>query len=186
MFPACFFRQANHVKEQEERAGKSPALLLFVAVLILGVLFFVLPFNEMLTVTQEDTSKTLLALPIATGDWFEIKFIHSVNLSPVVDRYQWTGESIMLKSTVFLSYGAGIPILEDGIGTDFKHTQDGFEITGIDASREKISIMLQSVPDHTLIYSGSEIKLLEFADSGTIVTIQVRKISFFKAVSSRL
>ena len=186
MFKACFFRQAQHIETQEKSAGCPPALLLSVAIFILSILFFVLPLNENLFVTEEATGKILLALPISQGDQFAIRFTHSVNLSHVIDQYEWTGESILLKSTTFSAYGAGIPILADGLGTGFVQTEDGFKITGIDAPREKISMMLQTVPDHTLLYSDLEIKLLEYANSGTIVTVQVRRITLSKTVFGRL
>lgn len=177
MFDACSFRQRYRIFKEEESAGKSPALLFFAAAVVVSVLLLMFPYKEALILRDEASDKMLLALPIEEGDLFEIRFTHSVNLSPVKDQYQWIGDSIILQSTTFQAYGAGIPVLQDGMGAGFEQSGDGFTITGINSPRDKISIMLQTVPDHTLLYSNREIRLLEFADSGTVVTIYVGKIS---------
>lgn len=186
MFNACIFRQNHKVSKEEESAGKLPALLFLSAVVALSVFLLMFPFKERLILSEESSGKMLLTLPIQEGDSFQIRFTHSVNLSPVTDRYQWIGGFIILQSTTFRAYGAGIPILQDGLGTGFEQTEDGFTITGIDSPREKIPIMLQTVPDHTLLYLNREIRLLEFADSGTVVTIYVGKVSIAATLLTQL
>ena len=186
MSKAFLFRRKQNIQSNEERAGKSPALLFVIALLIICVLYFALPLSERLIVSQRNSEKVLLSLPIEKGEVFKIAFIHSLNLSPVTDCYEWTGDLLILRSTIFKTYGAGIPILDDGLGTGFLQTEEGFQITGIDAPRQKIDIMLQLVPDHRILYSDREIRLLEYANSGTIVSIYVGKISLFRAYLTRL
>jgi hypothetical protein len=176
---ACFFRQ-NKKDDSEESAGVSPALLFVIAVLALSFIFFALPINKMIVVKNARTKDILFSLPVKNEEIVDIKFTHSVNLSPVIDRYRFNGKYLVLESTIFKTYGAGIPILDDGLGKGFKHTEDGFEIFGIDVPREKIPIMLQTVPNHSIFYRKSELHLLDFAKSGTVIEISIGNLSFMK------
>lgn len=185
MKAACLFGQSKK-NNNEERAGLSPALLFVITILVLVFIFLLLPFNKMIVVSNEKTKKILFTLPIKSGEIVDLKFTHSVNLSPVVDRFQFDGRILVLQSTIFQTYGAGIPILEDGLGQSFEHTENGFEINGIDVPQEKIPIMLQAVPDHRILYRGKEIHLLDFASSGTIISITVDRVSFIKRFSTTL
>ena len=179
MKTAWFFRR-NKNDDSEESAGVSPVLLFAIAALMLCFIFFALPINKMIVVKNAQTKDILFSLPVKNEEIVDIKFTHSVNLSPVIDRYQFDGTSLVLQSTIFKTYGAGIPILDDGLGKSFKHTQKGFEIFGIDAAREKIPIKLQTVPNHSIFYRKSELHLLDFAKSGTIIEISVENLSFMK------
>lgn len=172
-------------KEKEERAGRSPALLFLAGILVLCVALLTLPIVRRLAVSRADTGAFLAALSVSQGETVQIGFIHSVNLSPVRDTYEVLGDELILRSTFFRSYGAGIPILDDGLGTGFRSTPEGFEITGIDLPRTVIPILLQTVPDHTLYYRETPIRLLELAGSGNLIHIGIRRISLLKILSIR-
>lgn len=179
MKSACFFRQDKQ-SGNEERAGVSRALLFVTIVFILTFVFLLLPVQKMLVVQNERTKEILLALPVADGEAVNIKFTHSVNLSPVIDCYQISGKALILQSTIFKTYGAGIPILDDGLGKSFKQTENGFQISEIDLPRTKVPVMLQMVPDHRILYREKEIRLLDVAKSGTVISIEVDNLSFIE------
>ena len=181
----AFFTGPNPSREKEERAGMSPARLFLVAVLVVCTAFLTIPFHLRLIVSSADTEEMLLSLPVEENEMIRIGFVHSVNLSPVEDRYEVRGSELVLRSTLFKTYGAGIPILDDGLGTAFGSTPEGFEITGIDLPRTQIPIQLQTVPDHTLYYRQTPIRLLELAGPGSLVHIGIRRISLFRMLSVR-
>lgn len=158
----------------------APFLLIIVAVglVIAALLLPVLP--KRLTVSDARDGKLLLALPIESGEEFQLRYTHSVNLSDVTDTIEWTGKELICRSTLFTAFGAGIPVLADGIGTEFFHTEDGFEITGIDKPETSILVMLQTVPNHRLLWRGQEISLLETYGSGTLIELKVRPISLLE------
>lgn len=121
----------------------------------------------------------MFALPIDRGETFLLRYKHSVNLSDVTDTIEWTGETLMCRQTLFTAFGAGIPVLADGVGTGFTHTEEGFCITGIDKPEERILVMLQTVPNHRLILRGEERSLLARMGSGTIACIAVQPVSLW-------
>ena len=183
---SAWFDGQNKKYDSEERAGVSPALLFVVLCLVLSIVFLLLPIKKALLVKDIKTNEILLTLPADKGELVDIEFTHSVNLSPVIDRYQLDEKSLILRSTYFKAYGAGIPILDDGLGKSFKQTEDGFEINEIDLHRDSIPIMLQAVPDHRIIYRNKEIHLLDVAKSGTVIVMTVGNVSFFKYYLTQL
>ncbi|NCB41542.1 MAG: DUF1850 domain-containing protein [Clostridia bacterium] len=179
MKTACLCRQINNSNDKGS-AGILPALLLASIFFLIAFTLLLLPVNKMLVVSSQKTGKTICTLPIAEGEILDIQFTHSVNLSPITDRYQIRGATLILQSTVFQTYGAGVPILDDGLGKSFAQTEEGFEISGIDLPRREIPIMLQQVPDHRIFYRKEMIHLLDFANAGTIIELTVDNISFMK------
>ena len=62
------------------------------------------------------TGDVLYSSDVKIGDIFSITYIHSVNKSPVEDRFSLDGGyNIMLRRSIFRSFGAGVPSnLSDG------------------------------------------------------------------------
>jgi hypothetical protein len=173
----AFFTRQDPKRERDERAGKSPALLFLAAALVLSVALLTVPGPRRLVVSRADDGEILAAFPVDQGETIQIGFTHSVNLSPVKDIYEINENYMILRATVFQTYGAGIPILDDGIGTEFRSTPEGFEITGIDLPRTEVPILLQTVPDHILYYRQSPVRLLDLAGSGSLIHIGIRRLS---------
>lgn len=171
-------------REKDERAGVSPALLFLAAALVIGIALLTVPGPRRLVVRLANSGEVLAAFPVEQGECIEIGFTHSVNLSPVRDLYEINENELILRATVFQTYGAGIPILDDGIGTGFRSTPEGFEITGIDLPRTEVPILLQTVPDHTLYYRQSTVRLLELAGSGSLIHIGIRRLSLLAILSA--
>jgi len=179
MKTACLFRQIKN-SSGKSSAGVLPALLLAGIFFLIAFTLLLLPVNKMLMISNQKAGTAICTLPINDGEILDVQFTHSVNLSPVIDRYQVCGACLVLQSTIFQTYGAGIPVLEDGLGTSFTQTEAGFEIGGIDLPRTAIPIMLQTVPDHRIFYRKEMIHLLDFAASGTVIEITVDHVSFMK------
>ena len=162
------------------RSRLAPLLRIGLVILILSIWY--LPIREQLTVFDERTGRMLLTLPIAAGEEFYLRYTHSVNLSDVTDGIEWTGDTLMVRSTLFKSYGVGMPVLADGIGTHFENTPDGFLITGIDRPEPGILLLLQEVPNNRLLYRGREINLLDRFGSGTLIRIHVCPVSIMQTL----
>lgn len=167
----------------EGSARKRNAPLLFISALAVTLLLLLLlPVCTRLTLADARTGKTLLALPISPGEDFYLRYTHSVNLSDVTDGMEWTGKTLMVRSTRFTSFGVGMPVLADGIGSHFENTPDGFFITGIDRPEERILLLLQEVPNNRLLYRGQEVNLLTRYGDGTLLRIEVRPVSLLTAL----
>ncbi|MDO5112258.1 MAG: DUF1850 domain-containing protein [Clostridia bacterium] len=163
---------------QHNQTGKRGNFLvpLFLAVALL--LCFV-PFRTRIVLSDYRTGRTLCTYPIGDGETFAIRYTHSVNLSSVTDTLEWTGKALILRTSLFTSFGAGIPVPADGIGTAITNTEDGFLLTGIDITQpdNALLIMLQQVPDHHLLYRDRAISLLDMAGSGALLRLCVRPVS---------
>ena len=128
----------------------------------------------------------LFAWPISKGETFEISFLHSLNLSPVCDVFIWTGSEILLQKSIFKTFGAGIPIPSDGIGTELIKVEDHYELIGIDQTIYSIPIMLSDVPNHMVSHKQKTAYLLDLADSGKSVLITVRRVTLFTRLIIKL
>ncbi|MDR1663590.1 MAG: DUF1850 domain-containing protein [Clostridiales bacterium] len=124
--------------------------------------------------------RLLFAWRIRPGESFEITFTHSLNLSPITDVIEWTGEELMVRKSVFKAFGAGVPVPSDGIGTELIHREDGYyELTGIDKPMDSITILTQEAPNHRVTFNGNEVFLLELTGSGKQVEIKTEYVTFF-------
>lgn len=129
--------------------------------------------------TAESGGKLLFALPIHKGDVFEVGFTHSLNLSPVIDVIEWTKNGMILRKSMFKTFGAGIPVPSDGIGTELVHVNDRYELLGIDKPLRNFSIMTQTIPNHYILFKGSEISLLDLVEPGKVVEVAVKNVPRF-------
>jgi len=118
----------------------------------------------------------LFAWTIDKGERFEIEFIHSLNLSPVVDIFDWTDEGLILRESMFWAIGAGTPTPDDFPGSEFLHENGGFRLVGIDVPMGAFSILTQDVPNHRVSFGEREAFLLDLVGSGQSVTIEVRRM----------
>ncbi|MBR6653597.1 MAG: DUF1850 domain-containing protein [Oscillospiraceae bacterium] len=89
----------------------------------------------------------MLAVPIEPKETFKLRFTHSVNLSYVTDEMEWTGEQLITRTSLFTSFGAGMPVIADGIGTEMHNTEDGFligQVTEVSRSSSTVQTILDS------------------------------------------
>lgn len=172
----------NPVNKGGARRRIAPLLLIFTAILVVAAILLLPLSAPRLVISNERTGKDLMALPLEVGETFQLRYTHSVNLSDVTDTMEWTGDTMVCRSTLFTAFGAGIPVLADGVGTDFTHTEDGFLITGIDKPEARILVMLQTVPNHRLLWRGQQFFLMERYGSGTLLRLEVRPVSLLTRI----
>ncbi|MDL2258847.1 DUF1850 domain-containing protein [Eubacteriales bacterium OttesenSCG-928-K08] len=153
-----------------------PPLLVLLAILAFAA-FFLLPLWGRLTISNYREETKLLTLPVNKGESFQIAYLHSINLSPVKDTIEWTGESLTVRESWFKTFGAGIPIPADGIGEELIKVNNGYILTNINKEQESFLLMSEDVPNHHLIYRGREISLLALGGAGTLLKFEVKKVS---------
>ena len=127
--------------------------------------------------TGEHDGNLLFAWPIRVGECFEVTFTHSLNLSPITDIIEWSGKDQILRKSVFKTFGAGVPIPQDGIGTELIHIDGKYELIGIDKHMQSFTIMTQEVPNHQINLREREAFLLKLTGSGKTVDIAVKRVS---------
>ncbi len=112
-----------------------------------------------LVVSDFTSGKIIASLPVRTGDRFVIRYIHSVDKTPIFEQFRLDEEKgIILEKTWFKMFGAGL-----GHWPGHGHlTQDRNWITISDINRPLGRFVLRiGSPgvDHTIIYHDREINL---------------------------
>jgi hypothetical protein len=125
----------------------------------------------------------LLAWPIRSGESFELTYTHSLNLSPITDVIEWSGSELVIRKSIFESFGAGVPVLGDGVGTELVRVGSRFELTGINTTISSFTVITHELPNHRISIGeigetgAFESHLIELVGSGKPAVIEVRKVS---------
>ena len=135
------------------------------------------PANEApgprLVVSDYATGKIIAEMPVKTNDRFVIRYIHSVDHTPIFEQFRLDPEKgLVLEKTWFTMFGAGLGHWP-GHG---KLTQDRNWITISDMERPLGSFILRiGAPSvgHTIIYHDREINLSRQA-AGTRALVEFR------------
>jgi hypothetical protein len=151
------------------------------AVIIMSIMamltaILLVPVSRQFIVEDDLTGEVLYSTAVDPGDVFSIKYIHSVNKSPVEDVFEIQDDNgIMLKKTIFRSFGAGIPYeLEDGQIMDVM--DDRIEISNINRRIGKFLLKIGTIAEHTLCINGREIRMDSLAKPKQTVRLEVRSV----------
>ncbi len=130
--------------------------------------------DQYLLITDSDSGKILFCEKAADEETFSIAFVHSVNKSLVEDVYLIRDGSIMLSSSFFTAFGAGMPT---AAGADQTFcTDDGMmHISGYDWPLEDLRYSVGRNANHTLKLRDQTIPLNTLAEPGTSVSFSLRE-----------
>ncbi|NMA25673.1 MAG: DUF1850 domain-containing protein [Clostridiales bacterium] len=143
-----------------------------VALVAFTVLYFCLS-DTCLLLKDGDSGGLLAAFPIENGGEFSVRFVHSVNKTPVTDVYQVRGRGIFVVRTVYYSFGAGVQS-EIGDGQTLEYGEDGsMTVGGFDRRMDKLSYIVGTVSDHVLEIGGRSVGLRELCGRNTTVRFTV-------------
>lgn len=177
-------------KSEKGSNGKKVAPLLLkrilAAALAVAVICLFAPLRRSLVISDGRSGETLAVFPIEKGEEFKLCFLHSRNLSPIEDVILWDGEKFICLMTRFKMYGAGVPDISDGIGAELVKNGDWYELRGVNKEDKILNVMLQTVPDHTLIYRDKEYKLAELYGSGTLLSFSVKGASLVDIIRFKM
>ena len=152
---------------------KRTVVVILVAGLTLAAAYALASPVYTLDMVDFDNGKELLSVPLHKGEIFSIWYMHSVDVSPVVEVFSLNSEgSIQLEETYFRMFGAGMGHWE-GHGTLVK---DG-SWTKIKDIKEPLKPFIlrigQPGVDHTLLYRDQKINLSARA-AGRRVVVSVQ------------
>lgn len=169
-------RTFNKRPNSQDAGGKRKPLvpLLLIIVVVIAALLL-LPLYPALRF--EYGGKPCLVLPLHRNELFSIRYNHSVNRSPVIDTLEWTGDDTMVvRTSLYQTYGAGIPSFVDGVGTGVVKTEDGYLLIGIDSPHETISLITGTYADHHILYRGREIQLKAIVGEKQLLVLRVKRV----------
>lgn len=142
------------------------------------ILILVLPVSRKFVI-EEKSGKILFMTDVKPGDTYTITFIHSINKSPVDEIYEIQSDySIMVKKSVFRTFGVGIPEKPEGNET-FTLYDDRIEIDNINRKVEDHLVFVGTISDHTFSMNGHSFHLNTLTKPQTAVRFRVRRIPLY-------
>ncbi|WP_163539081.1 DUF1850 domain-containing protein [Gracilibacillus sp. YIM 98692] len=154
--------------------------------LVIGCLFLLYVFIHMqspryvLFIMEEKTEDILWSSLVKKNEWFEHEYIHSVEKSPVIEKFRVTSSSdIVIMESWTKSFGAGLPYEHEGT----VELKNGFYITK-DLNRPIHGGALIMKPSdlypHVFRFQDQELFLSEEPFVKKIIRIDVQKIKWYE------
>lgn len=143
------------------------------ALLLAAVIVLLLTLPQYLLVREAETGRIRRIYRCPPGYSFAVEFKHSVNLTPVIDTFRAEEGYIQAQSSLFYSYGAGMPT-ELNPGETFSFTEDGgMLISDMSYTYDKLSYIVGTVYDHYLIFpdTGERLNLRELCGRNAVVEL---------------
>ena len=159
--------------------SKFKVLLLIIIILMIISLYpvQVLYARDMMT---EDELKSWL---IPRDMTFSVKYIHSVERTPVWEIYSLNQDEIILEETIFQSYGAGLPATSP---YDFDIVEDGFRLYNINLKMTDLIYRTGAVrANHELLIGDKSYPFLDFSKPTEGVKFETRNMAFISYLARR-
>jgi len=162
--------------KKDRRKIRSFFLLSFCILILAGIYWgkISLAPGLMLTIENANSGQFIWSSQVKEGEWFQIRYTHSVDHLPVIETYQVRQGSLVLDKVSWISFGAGLDYTGQG-----ELVLDGKWVRIINMNREigTLPLRVGTIADHTLEYRGSEIHLWDYAAGMDLVYITVRNDS---------
>ncbi|WP_435345512.1 DUF1850 domain-containing protein [Haloarchaeobius sp. HRN-SO-5] len=120
------------------------------------------PAERVLVVADADTGDRLLTVPVDEGTAVTLAYTHSVEKTPVEDRYVVNGTSLDNTQMRFQSYGWGLPA-----GANVSE-RDGWFVFDPDRSYESVVVQPGRIAGHELWVDGETYDLVELSSASAI------------------
>lgn len=151
---------------------------------IIYFLFFY-PFHSVLQISNVSNGNILFCTKIENGEEFILSYIHSVNRRPVYDTIKVKGTHFIIVGSRFDSLGAGMPEASPD-GNPIKFGKDGWLECIMNLPIQELTFFLGWVANHSIQFKNKTITLSEFANPGTLISLKVKKASYFEILRGRL
>ncbi len=153
---------------------KKNKFIYFLVATALAVATFVLLYQNnkgFLYIKNRDTDEIYARYTLKEGEQFAVSFIHSVNKTPVEDRYRITGGKIEIFETKYFGFGAGVQTELIGDQKLIMGDDGSMTITDIDTTIENLAYNISPVYDHILILGDEQISLKQlcFPQRGIVI-----------------
>ncbi len=122
----------------------------------------------------DDNAREIAVFDLGEKKQFFIKFIHSVNQTPVIEGYEIKNNQIFLISCQYYGFGAGVATTVEK-GWQMKYLDDGsMLITDINRAIPNLSYIVGTVSDHILIIDDTKISLTKLCGQNRTVRFVFR------------
>ena len=163
---------------------KTKALLISVIFFLVLAFVFIFPFFSVLSISnRKNPSEKIHFENSARG--FIISYTHSVNKGRVHDYYRAKGKNLILYRTDFVSYGAGMPEIEETPGAVFHQADETYTM---EYKRDVGTCFLLSVgviAEHSVTVGNNEFFLKDFFEPKTSLVFEVKRISLVELLNKK-
>ena len=128
---------------------------------------------------RKNFAENIYSRPALEG--FVISYTHSVNKGRIHDYYECRNvggkKAFILKKSVFVSYGAGIPEPEETAGCSFTVTDTGYVLD--DLNKELCSFLLAVgvIAEHSITIGENEYFLKNYVPVQTSLLFSIKRVS---------
>lgn len=123
-----------------------------------------------LVVSDSQTDRVLYSTAVSEGTSLELRYTHSVERSPVTERYRVTDGQLRQTVIIFESYGWGLPA-----GADVEEVRGQFHAP-MDRRYDELMITPGPIADQQLSVDGTQLALYELAGRSSVrITIEHRR-----------
>lgn len=153
-------------------------LILWTFIFLCNVIPAGLPLVRVLSIYNRKNPSERYYIEATEIDGFEISYTHSVNKGRVHDFYKiWQDKGLVLTSTRFVSYGAGIPEPEETEGAVFTVTDYGYEISNLQRKVPKLTMAVGIIANHELTIGGNTYAMTDLFEPQTSIIFEKKRVS---------
>ena len=152
-----------------------------------GLLFFlfIIPSVKCISISERNNSGNRIYSRKALKG-FEIAYTHSVNKGRVHDCFSVQGDELVVEKSRFVSYGAGIPEVQDAPDAVFTVLDDGYQISWQDRRLKSFDMAVGLVANHSIIIGEKEIPMQELFPPQTGIRFKVEHVPVLKYYLAKL
>ncbi len=161
------------------------AMIIIAMPLYLGIVVATFPL-DVLEIVHEESGDLVFWTEVRSGYIFSLGYTHSVQLSPVVDRFKIDRDrGIVLVSTSFSDHGAGLPDNSYRGAVFSVEDKGGFKISDMKIFFPEIRLRTGREYNNTFTLGNHHINLSEVYGNASF-TIRTRERSLFRCKLRRL
>lgn len=156
------------------------SFILFSGLLVL--IFFFLPMKDVFTFTEtRTTEENVFYIPIGQQKTFEIRYVHSIHLTDVIESYEVTkSKGIRLKSMSYENLAIGMPG-EAGEGETIQLKDGVYTLTYTDKVIDSFRLHIGRVDAGLAFrYKGIETDLKAYLERGKSYEFEVQKMTLYQ------
>ncbi|MGI6225729.1 MAG: DUF1850 domain-containing protein [Peptococcales bacterium] len=153
-------------------------IYVFLIAVILILNLCLLPVH-ILEVRVDGSEQLVYQQKAKLGDLFDVQWVHSVTLQPVIETYQIKAPGeIPIVKMVFDEFGPNLPAMPH-YNQEWIIENGKFTVIGYELMFERVPVTIGAiVANHTLVYNGKNTELKKIYRPGGYVHIGVQKKSW--------
>ena len=163
---------------------KTKALLISVIFFLVVAFVFIFPFFSVLSISnRKNPSEKIHFENGARG--FIISYTHSVNKGRVHDYYRADGKNLILYRTDFVSYGAGMPEIEETPDAVFYQAGETYTMEYKRNVGTSFLLSVGVIAEHSITLGDYEFFLKDFFEPKTSLVFKIKRISLIELLNKK-